>query len=857
MAHLPASWASRDILGGKAHGLSQLAELGFVVPPSFCITTGAFDEALSQVVGKISSLTELTEALEAFRFPDTWREQIARGLERIGPGPYAVRSSAIDEDSSDYSFAGQQLTVLHVETLDDVILAVREVWASLFDFNSLVYRENVGASLIPPGIAVVVQPMVEPVAAGVLFTSEPGDFESNSMLISAVAGLGTGVVDGDAPVCSYYIERGTRYIRHRDGEGSVLDASMIEQLCSVAAKVEAAFGPHQDIEFAFHHSDGAEHPQLVLLQSRPITHQAREVVDPVVWTNANVGEALPGVGTPMTWSIISRFSRQGFEQAFGSMGLSVPEEYELVSSFRGRVYLNLTQFMSIASAVPVMKPETLYEVAGGGGAELVKQTYTKRSSSRFLMRLPITAARVVASQVSMPWVSRWWERKFERNCAGFFERDLTRYNHAKLRSTLDEIDEIFDRNGLIMLASSSNFLLVYMIMREILGLWGGARAVEKERLLVSGLDVKSAEPGLALLELGRVARRSLRLRRIIEETPSDKIYETLRDERDKGDVARFLKLIDEFTDSYGHRAPREAELATPRWREDRAFLFDVIRGFTRSANLPTQRDVENERARRAREVHEHLEDTFGAVTRPLFKQFLEFVRASARRRELLRALVVNSLDMYRHYFLECARRLVTAGLLAEPEDVFFLTYEELRAWLDAPGSGLDYRLRVVLRRAIHEHNKSLPDPPNTFLQRGHEIIADDDHSSPAPTELDAQMQGVVTIQGLPGSSGRVTGRARVLSEPGQESLLAPGEVLVVPYADVGWTPLFLTASAVVMSLGGPLSHACIVAREYGIPTVVNARGAAQRIEDGDIVTVDGDAGLVFVRRDVSPGDESE
>lgn len=821
------------------------------------MTTSAFDEALAQVIGTLSSLDELITALESFRFGESWRAQIERALVKIGPGPYAVRSSSVDEDSSEYSFAGQQLTLLHVETLDDVIRAICRVWASLFDFNALIYRDNVGASLIPPGIAVVVQPMVEPVAAGVLFTSEPHDFDSNTMLISAVAGLGTGVVDGDAPVCSYYIERGTRYIRRRDGEGGVLDASMIDQLCSVASRVEGALGPHQDIEFAFHQAARDEHPSLVLLQARPITRQVREDIEPVVWTNANVGEALPGVGTPMTWSIISRFSRQGFEQAFGSMGLGVPDEYELVSSFRGRVYLNLTQFMSIASAVPVMKPETLYEVAGGGGAELVKQTYTKRSSSRFLMRLPFTAARVVASQVSMPWVSRWWEKKFERSCAAFFDRDLTRYNHAKLESTLAEIDEIFDKNGLIMLASSSNFLLVYIIMREILGLWGGARAVEKERLLVSGLDVKSAEPGLALLELGRVARRSLRLRRLLEETPSRKVYEKLRDERDKGDVARFLRLIDEFTDSYGHRAPREAELATPRWREDRAFLFDVIRGFVRSTNLPTQRDVENERAKRAREVHEHLEETFGSLTRPLFKQFLEFVRASARRRELLRALVVNSLDMYRHYFLECARRLVAAGLLAQVEDVFFLTYDELRAWLRSPGSGLDYRLRVVLRRALHEHNKSLPDPPNTFLQRGHELIADDDDGATSPTELDAKMQGVATIQGLPGSAGRVTGIARVLFEPGQESLLAPGEVLVVPYADVGWTPLFLTASAVVMSLGGPLSHACIVAREYGIPTVVNARGAARRIQDGDIVTVDGDAGLVFVRRTSTEDIESE
>ena len=834
-----------DLVGGKGLGLSRLMRAGLPIPPSFCVTAEAFRDALESVVHEVTDLEQLRNHLLDIELPNELISSIHEVVSKFGAEKWAVRSSAISEDGASMSMAGQQVTKLGIEGVDHILMAIKEVWVSLFSIDALLYRAEFDAThAVPKGIAVILQPMLDPIAAGVLFTSDTMG-ATDEAVCTATFGLGVGVVDGSEDATTYYIERPSGYLRRRAGEESPLTAPQLAQLAQLSERLETLFGAPQDVEWAY--VEGDPLPRLVLLQMRPITAPSapESAETPTVWTNANVGEALPGVGSPMTWSIIHRFSTSGFEQAFGSLGLEVPENHQLVGSFRGRVYLNLTEFMSIASGIPIMSPEVLFSVAGGGGVELVKDVYERRSARDFLMNLPITIPRIISSQLTMPLVASWWEGHFKRHCEAFFHSDLTRHNHSQLADDLVEVDRLFERNGLIMLSCSSNFLMCYVVMREALRLVGGRRALSHERLMVSGLETKSAEPGLRLLELGRLARRSLRLRKLLAESAPSEALSILQQQRDKADVAEFLDLLEEFRTEYGHRAPREAELMTPRWREDATFIFEVVRGFVLSPHLPSLREVEREKAARRAQVEEVIEETFGSITKPLFRVLLSYTRGNALRREALRALVVDSLDMYRRYFLECGRRLVQAGVLRQEEDVFFLREEEVRAWLKDPGVTTDFAFSVLVRRAVCEAQRRQPDPPSTFLLRGRKMVSEDELTSPVHDRAGIP-ENAQAIFGLPGASGRATGRARVLFDPGADISFEHGDVLVVPYADVGWTPLFLTASAVVMSLGGPLSHACVVAREFGIPTVVNARDAVHTIKDGDLVTVDGDAGVVFI-----------
>lgn len=855
--HPTAQWTlrldtalERRRVGGKAEGLSRLLDADFAVPPGFCITTETFQHIVGNAAQKADDLDELRRLVRKIPLPAALVDEIRAQMQHIGAASWAVRSSATDEDSLQRSFAGQAVSVLDVEGLDDVLDALREVWASHFELDSLLYRARDNVQAAPPPMAVIVQEMLDPVVAGVLFTVNPLTGDESEVVVSSARGVGEAVVTGKSSE-THYLDKSSGYVRRHVAEGrqGLLSDIQLQELTAAARGVEQAMGSARDIEWAYAFAGDRPHQaRLFLLQARPITTDPSQAMAESVWTNTNVGEALPGVATPMTWSIIQDFSQRGFEQAFGTLGLTVPDESDLVRSFQGRIYLNLTRFMSIASGIPILKPERLFSMAGGGGVDLVRDVYERRSKTDFFKRLPFTIPKVVAAQLSMPLIAPLWGKYFTGKVEEFFDRDITGVTHDDLAEELSHLDLLFDRTGLVMLSTSSNFLMSYVVTAELLRLIGGEEAARREQELFSGLNVKSAEPGLALLELGRMVRRSLRLRRIITENSPEEAIEVLWDAGEHKDVADFLAALDGFRKLYGHRAPREAELATPRWREDMTFLFEVMRSFVEAPHLPSSIEVQRERKRGRQSAREYLDRILPHGLGGVFKTILAFTRSNARRREYMRDRVVDSLDVYRHFFLECGRRLVDEGILHNREDVFFLTRDEIEEWFAHPEVSFEFPIRILTRRALYDHYRHQPDPPDTFLLRGSDIVPEED----IPLRYDGSRKddegSYVELRGLPGSPGRITGRARVIIDPQtDDATIRPGEILVAPYTDVGWTPLFLAASGVVMSLGGPLSHSCIVAREYGIPTVVNAKRATEIIETGDLITVDGDRGVVYLR----------
>lgn len=884
-------------VGGKADGLHRLMRQGFEVPSAFCILSDAFEQALACCVHQVESLEALREKLLRFELPDELLAEIDAQMRAIEPGwpeqsdsfGWAVRSSALDEDGSGHSFAGQQKTILGVQTPDKIAAALREVWASLYDMGAMLYHDQLAAGSKPRSMAVVVQRMISPSTAGVMFSQNPLAVHADQIVVNAAKGMGTQVVEGGSAE-TYYLEKSSGYIeRYESGEADIsdargdvqredrsseyerqplLNAEQLRELAACARQLEYAFSEPQDIEWAFAprsvsaSSARAENthgipPTLYLLQARPITTSARrsdgESTTPgatfpeaTVWTNVNVGEALPGVATPLTWSIIRGFSRLGFERAFSSLGLDVPADYELVGSFQGRIYLNLSQFMSIASAIPLLQPQTLFEMAGGGSIAALRGHYEKRSPRDFVFRLPKTALKVLASQVGMPLIAPLWGKYFKGWRDAFVGQDLRPLGHPEFREKLDEIDQVFERTGLVMLACSSNFLMSFVLMRKILRLWAGEKVAGQEQALLGALEVESAQAGYDLLELGRLARRSHRLRSAITGHKPAEVLEGLRELEGHDDIDGFLEKFATFRRRHGHRAPREAELSTPRWREDSEFLFEVIAGYIRAPHLPSARELARVKEQARAQVRAQVDDTFPAGISWMFWGLLSATRAQARQREVRRAEVVDALDIYRRYFLECGRRLVLQEAIRRPEDVFYLRVEDLRNWLDTMSSATDFAIRVLVARATHDAHRALPDPPDTFVATGQQRVdarqfeAPNAHAQPRTQRLDE-------IRGLAGSPGRVTGRARIILDPNEDAYLEPGEILVAPYADIGWTPLFLIAAGIVTSLGGPLSHACIVAREYQIPTIVNAQGATERIRTGDLITVDADRGVIYIR----------
>lgn len=856
--HSGGSETSTEI-GGKAEGLRELVRRGFDVPRGFCVTADAFRRAVSASLAGADSLEELRERMLRVEFEESLRDEIREEIDRIGAARWAVRSSGLEEDDPRFSFAGQERTELDVEGASEIFEAIRRIWADAFSMESMLYRSRIRVDAVPSAMAVVVQEMVEGEFGGVAFTRDPvasggedaDENDGREMIVSVSAEDPTAVVEGGS-AHHYRVDRAAKSVVEGPEEGP-LEGAELEAVVEESLAIEDAAGEPRNIEWVWGRPVGREGPaKLYMLQSRPVTGRSETSDEPSVWTNANVGEALPGVATPLTWSIIGNFSRRGFERAFGSLGLSVPEEYELVGSFRGRVYLNLTQFVSVASGIPILQPDVLFEMAGGGGLELVRDVAGEGSQLEFLKNVPSTLSKILVSQVAMPAALRLWSDYFSARLEKFFGEKSPARTRGALAAELDGIDRLFDRTGRIMLTCSSNFLMSYVVMRKFLEWFGESAGPERERQLFEALEVRSAEPALELLELTERLKNHPEVVEIVSSGDPGEVLAEIEERAEAGSeqARQFLEAFESFRDRHGHRAPREAELSTPRWREESRFIFEVLRAYLEQENLQSSEAYRRGWEEKQTEVDEAVGEIFGPVSGSVFRLILGWARNTARIREFMRAHVIESLDMYREFALECGRRLVDAGLLREVEDVFYLRYEEIRAWLDGgmherydPAT---YPLRVLVRRAVVEKLRDLPDPPNTFVLSDGEMIGAEEYRRRQDGGADRSGTPRDTLEGLPGSRGRVTGRARVIRDPEGASPEESGEILVVPYTDVGWTPMFLTASALVVGLGGPLSHACIVAREFGIPTVVNVQGAADVIENGDNVTVDGTRGIVIV-----------
>jgi pyruvate,water dikinase len=288
--------------------------------------------------------------------------------------------------------------------------------------------------------------------------------------------------------------------------------------------------------------------------------------------------------------------------------------------------------------------------------------------------------------------------------------------------------------------------------------------------------------------------------------------------------------LERLLDRYGHRAVREVELAEPRWRENPRFLLDAVRmQLLHEAEGLDSLGLLERRVEALREQADAALRKLPAPTRPALRGVLSVVRRYVRRREELRSQLAHVLGMFRRVALDASRRM----LVREPElgidPAFMLTASELHAFLR--GELRSVRALTVLRKRQYARDLSLPEPPDTFI--GY---------PPPPALVGPPLACAERLTGLAASAGLVEGRVRVMRSP--ETNVEPGEILVVTAADVGWTPLFVTAGGLVSELGGPLSHACIVAREYGLPAVVSVRSATRALKTGDLVRLDGSAGTV-------------
>ncbi len=870
----------RMAVGSKAMSLVRMNQIGLPVPPGFCVLGTAFREHLEEnnLITCIKSIVdELGTASPTTRGPllagirqaiieaplaEVLRYEIENHYRALRANRVAVRSSATVEDLPGHSFAGQYDTYLGIADLLACLEAIKKCWASLWTERAYDYRERNGFDHLSVDMAVIVQGLVPAEASGVLFTADPVTGRSDRLIIEACFGMGEALVSGKVTPDRFLLsKRDLRVLSHsvsKKAIQSVLDEAggVVEQavasdqantpcinetiarrLGALAKKAELALVSPQDMEWAV---KGAK---IFFLQSRPITTlpPARSWEDQQVWTNANTGEVLPGVVTPMSWSMANRLVMAIFNSVFGWIGLEFGD-HPLIGQIAGRAYFNLNTLAGAIRRFPGLRNMDMTRVFGGeqgdmgdlGQLEIAEESIPNLNFSlaRMLFKMPGFVFRVLSHS---PKKGERFIAEMRKKTDELQKVDLRSLSEDELSAHLLNVVE-----GLLGSVEAIAFAALGMFyftkLDKTCKKWlGDSEGTFANRLLAGMGGMDSAEAGLKLWLLAAKAHEHATVEEVIL---SGDGWETTRQriaEVQGGDG--FLSSWDTFAAEHGHHTRGELELYNARWAESPDYILDMVRGylscFGETDPVENHRRRAEERDELAQQCRRRLRNP---IKRTIFNFYLEQAQHGSVVRENLKSMAVRCWAVVRFVLLELGERLVARRILESRDDIFFLSLEEIDL-VRRGEAGFKVREVIAARRAEHERNLAIT-PPKVVVGR-----FDPDNFVPDVVEESAEM-----LAGLAVSPGVVTGPARVILAVSANEQVLPGEILVAPFTDPGWTPYFLPAAAIVMDQGGLLSHGSIVAREYGIPAVVNVGPATRIIQTGQTIQVDGNSGVVRILR---------
>jgi rifampicin phosphotransferase len=820
------------LAGGKGANLGELIAAGFAVPDGFVLTTAAYRAAARAAEVEPSNPGEAADRLRSAAIPRAVASAATKAYASLGSGKVAVRSSATAEDLTGASFAGQQDTFLDVEGRDALLDAIRRCWASLWNDRAVAYRADHGIDDDGVALAVVVQQMVDATAAGVMFTADPITGRRRTVVIDAALGLGDAVVSGAVDPDHYVADPrsgriSTRTIRQAK---PVLTDALIRELTEVGGRIEGALGRPQDVEFAVDR-DG----RVWIVQSRPITTlyplPLGVTSEDRVYFSISVAQGYFDPITPMGMEAFLAINRR-IGTAFAGKGDPSAADSPVVVAGQ-RPFVDVTpvlndplgrEFLERGTAVGEARSSIVFRKLADDPRFRGRRRLPLRSIRRFLpillrSRIPLYALRLLQS----PNRARARTiREIERFTRFDTRQDLT------ADERLDAFEDLMQRALPFVFPRLLGVVVAGMVSYVAVGRLLGGRASPDELLtLTRGLPHNlTTEMDLALWQLSREIRA---------DTPSaewmaGRAPEQLAAGYCAGDAPPVLQTgLARFLERYGFRSVGEIDLGVARWSEDPTHLLGAVSNYLQLTDDALAPDAQFKRgAREAEAMMATLLDRVRGPRRLLLRFFLGRVRALMGSRELPKFTVIRQLfTPLRELLRPVGEELTAAGRLERPDDVYFLSLAEVRSAI----GGADMRATVVAHRATFVREQARRRIPRVLLSDG----------TDAEVAMVEPSDG--TLRGSPASPGAVTGKARVIHSP-RCARLEPGEILVAPSTDPGWTPLFLTAGGLVMEMGGMMSHGAVVAREYGIPAVVGVADATERIATGDTITVDGSSGVV-------------
>ncbi|WP_037331277.1 PEP/pyruvate-binding domain-containing protein [Saccharopolyspora rectivirgula] len=848
--------------GVKAAGFGWLHAHGLAVPPGFCITTRAYDQVcrhrvrdlVEQLPRDPNAAEQIRVRLENIEFPPDLANTIATAYTGMGVDvPVAVRSSAT-ADLPRTHFAGQLDTYLNVIGVPALLDAIRRCWASLWSDRALAHRIAAGTSNRQVKIAVVVQQMVDAAASGTLFTANPDTGNRGEVVVEAIAGLGEPMSAG-AVTPDRFVVRDERIRHRRTGHQPVMvqpkpgggtetvvqpetrpavnDRQVLE-LARIGTQIAHRSSTPQEVEWAIDRNG-----KIWITQLQPITTlfplPTEQRPGLRVHLSGNLVQGLHRPITPMGAACLERL----LTGILRSTGAVPPTgEQNVLFDADGWLHLDVTGAVHdrLGRLVLTRALSPLDSRSAQLLADLATDPGTGRRTALRLLRGTVRALRATRLPLVLA-TALWNPDRVRRDALRTVQLLRTQLadNHGRTpREQLAAAQQAFLRitapRAVRLTAQALPGLLLHQLLPRVLG--PAADGVDAELALNGVPHSATTEMIRHLWELALRLQSDPTTEKLFGEHPpgvlaarylSGKLPATLQDE------------LDLFLARHGHRGIAETDTGQPRWSEDPTYLLGLISDYLHSSSTGFRADEQLTRTSQrgedeARELLRRLRRRSrlrAAVGRFLLTRF----RAVAGLQELPELCVALAAANARRNLRAVGRNLVLLGRINEPDDVFFLDFTEVSRAI----AGDDFQALAVHRRERYAQELQRERVPGVLLSDGTEPAA-------GPCAENAGNQ----LVGTPASAGTVTGRAKVLREPGVPGW-TPGDVLVAPSVDPGWTPLLLLAGGLVLETGGVDSPGAVAARQCGIPAVVGSSAATARIRDGQRITVNGSTGTVLLR----------
>lgn len=825
-------------MGGKGTALAKLGQVIDNIPKWFVVSYLGFD------IDKKEIIEQAIEEIEA------------RLKEFPNDSYFAIRSSAINEDSNDNSFAGQFDTYLYVEK-ENVISKVKQVYMSAFSERIESYRKEnkINEISIP---SVIIQKMVNSEKSGVAFGANPITSNVKETIISAVYGLGSGLVDGIANADTYIIadekinkEIAQKNVMHTLQKEKIIEKPIIGNLATqqvlndneiikvkeLLEKANDFFSRFQDIEWAF------EGKKLYLLQSRPITtlgKKANQTSKINVFDNSNIVESYGGITTPLTFSFI----RMVYENVYIELCkiFNVPQEKiemntsifkNMLAIIEGRVYYNLYGWYSIISMFPGL----------GYNKKFMEQMMgVKESLPDDLFPVPQSTIKDKLGLINTGYGLLKGFFKIRKMTDKFYKRLNTALEDKKINNMdlYDLHDYYYELERQLLHKWDAPLVNDFLAMIFYGQLKNQCKEIFKEEgdmihnnLLCSEGGIISAEPAKRIKEMAEMIK------------DNDEIIELLNNEDIlyiKKKLPQYKELnnkINEYLEKFSDRCLQELKLETETLKDNPASLYHSIATLAKRMRISKieNSDIELSRKKAEKKVKEKLK--YKPITKAKFLFLLKQARYTVKNRENLRFERTRLFGRVREIFLRIGMILTSMNVIEEKRDIFYLEVDEILYFIDGKSTTNNLKDLIAIRKAQYKkYNNVTPD--ERFYTNGAVNIG---NNFKRQQETKQNNDKTIELKGIGASPGRITGIARVIKEP-KNAKIEQGEILVAEFTDPGWIMLFPASSGILVERGSLLSHSAIVSRELGIPAVVGITGLLNNIKTGDKIELDGTTGIV-------------